>query len=275
TLDRVCEVKEYGSGFVVDLNNRTCTCGYYTLSGIPCLHCIAAVAFLRLDLEEFIHDLYKCSRVAKAYSYGVPALVGRQGWPHATGYTVLPPPGRRLPGRPKKARRKELTELKGQQRKNGVGTQLRRTGMIMHCRSCTKPGHNARKCLNDGVDAAMNEGPAGEPNEGYAADVDLEDRNVRPRTDRPIPNRLAGNGVQRRKNHCGTCTVLGHNARKCPTKQGVQVVTMNETDRRTVDREVAIAQNGVGITHFTDTGNTYFAVCCTFETFHLCGYVSS
>ncbi|CAN1299622.1 hypothetical protein LINPERPRIM_LOCUS24272 [Linum perenne] len=148
TLDRVCEVKEYGSRFVVDLNNRTCTCGYYTLSGIPCLHCIAAVAFLRLDLEEFVHDLYKCSRVAKAYSYGVPALVGRQGWPHATGYTILPPPGRRLPGRPKKARRKELAELKGQQRKNGVGTQLRRTGMIMHCRSCTKPGHNARKCPN-------------------------------------------------------------------------------------------------------------------------------
>ncbi|CAN1122797.1 hypothetical protein LINPERPRIM_LOCUS2897 [Linum perenne] len=148
TLDRVCEVKEYGSGFVVDLNNRTCTCGYYRLSGIPCLHCIAVVAFPMLDLEEFVNDLYKCSRVAKAYSYGVPALVGRQGWPHATGYTVLPPPGRRLPGRPKKARRKELAELKGQQRKNGVGTQLRRTSMIMHCRSCTKPGHNARKCLN-------------------------------------------------------------------------------------------------------------------------------
>ncbi|CAN1779293.1 hypothetical protein LINPERHAP1_LOCUS14696 [Linum perenne] len=131
--------------------------------------------------------------------------------------------------------------------------------------------------LNDGADAAMNEGPAGEPNqgpavepnEGYAADVDLEDRNVRPRTDRPIPNRLAGNGVQRRKNRCGTCTVLGHNARKCPTKQGVQVVTMNETDRRTVDREVAIAQNGVGITHFTDTGNTYFATGGGHRTSHM------
>ncbi|CAN1216964.1 hypothetical protein LINPERPRIM_LOCUS851 [Linum perenne] len=249
-----------------------------------------SVAFLRLDLEEFVHDLYKCSRVAKAYSYGVPALVGRQGWPHATGYTVLPPPGRRLLGRPKKARRKELAELKGQQRKNGVGTQLRRTGMIMHCRSCTKPGHNARKCPNkgvneaaaapgpnDGAGAAMNEGsvgepnqgPAVEPNEGYAADVDLEDRNVRPRTNRPIPIRLAGNGLQRRKNLCGTCGILGHNARKCPTKQGVQVVTMNETDRRTVDREVAIAQNGVGITHFDDTGNTYFATGGGHRTRHM------
>ncbi|CAN1812972.1 hypothetical protein LINPERHAP1_LOCUS26705, partial [Linum perenne] len=223
-------------------------------------------------------------------SYGVLALVGMQGWPHATGYTVLPPPGRRLSGRPKKARRKELAELKGQQRKNGVGTQLRRTGMIMHWRSCTKPGHNARKCPNkgvteaaaapgpnDGVDAAMNEGPAGEPNEGpavepnegYAADVDLEDRNVRPRIDRPIPIRLAGNGVQRRKNRCGTCGVLGHNARKCPTKQRVQVVTMNETDRRTVDREVALTQNGVGITHFDDNGNTYFATGGGHRTRHM------
>ncbi|CAN1184928.1 hypothetical protein LINPERHAP2_LOCUS37249 [Linum perenne] len=148
TLDKVCEVNEYGSGFAVDLNNRTCTCGYYTLLGIPCLHSIAAVAYLRLDLDDFIHDLYKCSRVAKSYNYGVPALVGKQAWPDATGYTVLPPPGRRLPGRPKKARRKELAELNGQQRKKGVGTCLKRTGMIMHCRACTKPGHNARKCPN-------------------------------------------------------------------------------------------------------------------------------
>ncbi|CAN1292633.1 hypothetical protein LINPERPRIM_LOCUS21669 [Linum perenne] len=148
TLDKVCVVKEYGSGFIIDLNNRTCTCGYYTLSGISCLHSIATVAYLRLDLDEFVHGMYNFSRVAKAYSYGLPVLVGKQAWPHATRYIVLPPPRNRLPGRSKKAHRKELAELKGQQRKNGVGTCLGRKFMIMQCRTCTKPGHNARKCEN-------------------------------------------------------------------------------------------------------------------------------
>ncbi|CAN1135927.1 hypothetical protein LINPERPRIM_LOCUS20785 [Linum perenne] len=53
-------------------------CGYYTLLGIPCLRSIASVSYLRLDLEEFVHDLYKCSSVAKAYSYDVPTLVGNK-----------------------------------------------------------------------------------------------------------------------------------------------------------------------------------------------------
>ncbi|CAN1786850.1 hypothetical protein LINPERHAP1_LOCUS17390 [Linum perenne] len=131
------------------------------------------------------------------------------------------------------------------------------------------PNDGAGAAMNEGSVGEPNQGPAVEPNEGYAADVDLEDRNVRPRTNRPIPIRLAGNGLQRRKNLCGTCGILGHNARKCPTKQGVQVVTMNETDRRTVDREVAIAQNGVGITHFDDTGNTYFATGGGHRTRHM------
>ncbi|CAN1317729.1 hypothetical protein LINPERPRIM_LOCUS30539 [Linum perenne] len=264
TLDMVCEVKEYGLGFVVDLNNRTCSCGYYTLSGIPCVHAVAAISYLRLTVEDFVHELYKCARVAKAYGYGVPAIVGRQAWPKADGYAILPPPGRRMPGSPKKAHRKELAELQGVSRKSGPGMCLRRYGMVMHCRNCSKPGHNARACPDKGVDAHVRNTnpPITEVNEDAT-----HSRNVRRRIEDELGNTAEvqpliqpdGDVPQRRKNRCGTCGNLGHNARKCPTKHGVQVVTMNETDRRVVDREVAIAQNGVGVTYFPHTGNTYFA----------------
>ncbi|CAN1269705.1 hypothetical protein LINPERPRIM_LOCUS13679, partial [Linum perenne] len=93
-----------------------------------------------------VHDLYKIERVSQAYGYGVPALVGRQAWPRAEGYDVLPPKVRRMPGRPKKARQREAAELIGRPRRSGGGVQLSRRGMIMHCRNCKGEGHNSRNC---------------------------------------------------------------------------------------------------------------------------------
>ncbi|CAN1173994.1 hypothetical protein LINPERHAP2_LOCUS31014 [Linum perenne] len=124
TLNDVCEVKEYGKGFVVNMKNNTCSCGYYTLSGIPCTHAVAAIGFLRLKIEDHVHDQYKVERVAQAYGYGVPALIGRQAWPDAQGYDVLPPKSKRQPGQPKKARKKEPAKLEGRPRRSGPGRAL-------------------------------------------------------------------------------------------------------------------------------------------------------
>ncbi|CAN0906221.1 hypothetical protein LINGRAHAP2_LOCUS24124 [Linum grandiflorum] len=140
------EVKEFDKGFVVHLMDRTCTCGYYTLFGIPCTHAVAAIAYMRLNVDEFVHKLYHTEKVAAIYRYGLPALVGRQHWPYTYGLIVLPPPGKRMPGRPKVARRKELAELKGQPRRQGPGTCLGRQGNLIVCRRCKQPGHNARSC---------------------------------------------------------------------------------------------------------------------------------
>ncbi|CAN1820236.1 hypothetical protein LINPERHAP1_LOCUS29026 [Linum perenne] len=60
------------------MEKDTCSCGYFQLSGIPCTHAIDASGFLRLRIEDHVHDLYKIERVSQAYGYGVPALVGRQ-----------------------------------------------------------------------------------------------------------------------------------------------------------------------------------------------------
>ncbi|CAN1189912.1 hypothetical protein LINPERHAP2_LOCUS40179 [Linum perenne] len=76
TLNGVCEVKEFGDGYVVDLRNNTCSCGYFTLSGIPCNHAVAAIAFMHLNLEEHVDLVYHIERVMQAYGDGVPAIVG-------------------------------------------------------------------------------------------------------------------------------------------------------------------------------------------------------
>ncbi|CAN1290236.1 hypothetical protein LINPERPRIM_LOCUS20607 [Linum perenne] len=108
------------------MGQNVCSCGYFALSGIPCTHVVAAIGFLRLRVEYHINDIYKTTRVAQAYGNGIPALVGIQAWPLAVGFDVLPPRGRRMPGRPRKARRKEPIKLEGRPRSSEPGAQLSR-----------------------------------------------------------------------------------------------------------------------------------------------------
>ncbi|CAN1782361.1 hypothetical protein LINPERHAP1_LOCUS15779 [Linum perenne] len=273
TLNGVCEVKEFGDGYVVDLRNNTCSCGYFTLSGIPCNHAVAAIAFMRLKLEDHVDPVYHTERVMQAYGYGVPAIVGRQAWPPAEGYDVLPPLGKRMPGRPKKVRRKEAAELQGRPRKSAPGFHLSRRGMIMHCRTCRREGHNSRNCPDAEQPMADPLAEAVPPGATVGA---VDDMSVRPRTEGrtntdPVHVReeaainpqvgeaSAAQRPARKKSKCKTCGFTGHNSRTCPSKSGVQPMAMNVQARRVVERETGIAQTGYGVAYFPETGNTYFA----------------
>ncbi|XP_062085362.1 uncharacterized protein LOC133791449 [Humulus lupulus] len=69
-----------GSALVVDLEFRTCTCRRFQLSGLPCGHALAIIWFMG--------DM----------------------WPQTGLNPIDPPPETKLPGRPKKARRRETDE---------------------------------------------------------------------------------------------------------------------------------------------------------------------
>ncbi|CAN1185210.1 hypothetical protein LINPERHAP2_LOCUS37420 [Linum perenne] len=275
TLNSICEVNEYGDGYVVDMRNNTCSCGYFTLSGIPCTHAVAAIGFLRLKVEDHVHELYKTERVALAYGYGIPALVGRQAWPIASGLHVLPPQCKRMAGRPKKARRKEPAELQGRPRRSGTGRRLDGRGMAMHCRTCGQEGHNMRNCPDNITVPGNNQGANLMPEptvpvvpENYEEGATSTRRNPRrraifadePERADPIPMEVGSGGREqsRRLNKCRSCGFHGHNSRTCPKRAGVQPVTMPVQNRRIVEREVNVANTGFGVAYFPETGNTYF-----------------
>ncbi|XP_057779416.1 uncharacterized protein LOC130997994 [Salvia miltiorrhiza] len=129
--------------FVVDINANSCTCRYWDLTGIPCIHAVSALHWMGRDPVEMVHDYYSVSRFLKAYESGLVPIRGESMWPEVEGFKVKPPAVRRMPGRPKKKRIRSANEREGRN-----PTQLSRGGMIMTCRRCGDAGHNKRNCQN-------------------------------------------------------------------------------------------------------------------------------
>ncbi|KAK4431573.1 hypothetical protein Salat_0919400 [Sesamum alatum] len=76
----------------------------------------------------------------KAYKYSIHPVPDPTFWPHGVDVspTLLPPVIKRMPGRPKKSRRKEQAE-----EPNAV-----RRSNIVKCKVCNELGHNRRTCSN-------------------------------------------------------------------------------------------------------------------------------
>ncbi|KAK1403704.1 hypothetical protein POM88_003309 [Heracleum sosnowskyi] len=66
-------------------------------------------------------------------------LQGTIYWPKTGFPDIVPPKVRRMPGRPKRHRRREQGE-------DGGGHKLGKKGVMMHCSQCLKAGHNKSTC---------------------------------------------------------------------------------------------------------------------------------
>ncbi|CAN0888679.1 hypothetical protein LINGRAHAP2_LOCUS15906, partial [Linum grandiflorum] len=100
--------------------------------------------------------------------------------------------------------------------------------------------NEARENLNE----AVNEVNAGDDNSDNG--VGNQNRAARPR--------------RTRRTRCGHCGVLGHNARNCLMRVGVQAVVDPSTTRHVRRREEQVAMQGVGVYNDHITGNMYFRV---------------
>ncbi|CAN0889343.1 hypothetical protein LINGRAHAP2_LOCUS16067, partial [Linum grandiflorum] len=180
----------------------------------------------------------------KAYRFGLPPLVGKQAWPETIGLTVYPPKSVRLPGRPRTERRKEAGELGSRPTRNGSGTEVLRTGLIMHCRRCGAEGHNVRRCTEP-VPAQTHEPqpppasttptPLGRPPRAARTEPSDTRRQTRNTTRNAQPDPQAGFPTiqtERRKRRCSLCSGDNHNARTCLRQRGIQANQVQPTSRR-------------------------------------------
>ncbi|KAL2925959.1 Plastocyanin [Bienertia sinuspersici] len=149
------QVSHNMENYRVDLNERTCTCRVWDLTGIPCCHCVAAVYFCHKNAEDYVDACYTKEVYSKAYEHSIPPLESERYWP-ALDFPLDPPPIKIGPRRPRKNRIKDPFE---NPKKPG---RLTKHGVEMSCTVCKEKGHNKRGCKNRDQ-AGTSEQPAKRP----------------------------------------------------------------------------------------------------------------
>ena len=133
--------------FRVDLNARTCDCNRWQLTGLPCPHAVACILSRDLQLLDYVHNWYKKGTFLKAYETPMNPMPGPNLWKKTSAIPPKPPAPSKLPGRPKKCRRKEPEEVRAAR----TGTsKLRRTYVSMTYQICGGKDHNRVGCPNKG-----------------------------------------------------------------------------------------------------------------------------
>lgn len=90
---------------------------------------------------NIISHWYKKEIFAGAYNHYIKGLNGIDQLPETEGIKPLPRIVRRMPGRPKHKRKKDVGE-----KDNGNRIRLSQVGRVMHCKLCKEFGHNIRGC---------------------------------------------------------------------------------------------------------------------------------
>ncbi|XVF44774.1 hypothetical protein PTKIN_Ptkin02bG0150900 [Pterospermum kingtungense] len=114
----------------------------------------------RGDLDDYVSKWFHPQTFLKAYKYALQPIKGPHEWKRSGLEPILPPPARKMPGRPKTSR----TKLKGEPKTKGG--HLSRAGNINTCSLCKKEGHNKRRCpfKASGSAKEINQEPAIEKN---------------------------------------------------------------------------------------------------------------
>ncbi|KAL4295530.1 hypothetical protein GQ457_12G008710 [Hibiscus cannabinus] len=94
---------------VVNLDNHSCSCRKWDLTGIPCMHAISVILMRQERPENYVSHYYSKDMQLQIYSNMVKPLRGPKQWAnHGPNETVIPPIIRRPVGRPKKTEKKKL-----------------------------------------------------------------------------------------------------------------------------------------------------------------------
>lgn len=132
-------VKDYQH--IVDINAKSCDCRRWQLTGVPCSHAIACLRHERIAPESVLHACYSVHSFGTAYGFNIWPCKDKLDWEKVNGPQVMPPLYEKKVGRPPKSRRKQPHEVQGRN-----GPKLSKHGVVMHCRHCSEPNHNAGGC---------------------------------------------------------------------------------------------------------------------------------
>ncbi|KAH7859911.1 hypothetical protein Vadar_007022 [Vaccinium darrowii] len=126
--------------YSVNLNEQSCSCRRWELTGIPCEYGALVIAMEGGQPEDHVSDWYSKNTFLTSYNHILHPMNGQDMWEKSGKPPIQPPEFKRQTGRPRKSRRREADEP----RKNPL--KLSRVGVKMTCQKCGKQGHNKRTC---------------------------------------------------------------------------------------------------------------------------------
>jgi hypothetical protein len=127
--------------FTVNLEDRTCLCRLWQLSGLPCPHTICSIYYAGRCLEDFVAKCYFIEEYNKTYAHCLQPVEGMAFWPVSDRAKPLPPKYVRMPERPKTERKRQ----DGEKKKPTQG-RLSKKGVVIRCNVCKETGHNKTTC---------------------------------------------------------------------------------------------------------------------------------
>ncbi|XP_016191841.2 uncharacterized protein LOC107632689 [Arachis ipaensis] len=138
----VYEVQRLPVKVSVDLGRRTCSCSLWLLTGLPCRHACAAIAYQNCRAEDFAHNWLTMRAYNLAYQWTVQPVPSQEYWEKVNHYPLLPPVYRKPIGRPTKKR----DSRRDGPRENPDPHRAKRRYDPIKCKYCLKTGHNSRGC---------------------------------------------------------------------------------------------------------------------------------
>ncbi|XP_074295497.1 uncharacterized protein LOC141623303 [Silene latifolia] len=136
------EVIHNGVSHAVNIDQKTCSCRSWDLTGIPCCHGMSALLYMRIQPETTLPKWYTLQTYKQTYSNFLKPVPGNTFWVREGEGMVLPPDivKSKLGGTRRKARRRDPDEVPKNKSK------YCRKGLPTKCGNCGEQGHDKRKC---------------------------------------------------------------------------------------------------------------------------------
>jgi hypothetical protein len=137
------EVRDKKWRFTVDLVQKTCSCRYWQVSGIPCRHACAALFTMSDEPNNYINACFSIDQYKATYQHVLQPVEHESVWPVSPNPRPLPPRVKKMPGRPQTKRRMDPSERVNSNHKSS------RVGIQIRCGRCQGSGHNKKTCSVD------------------------------------------------------------------------------------------------------------------------------
>ncbi|RYR57145.1 hypothetical protein Ahy_A05g022886 [Arachis hypogaea] len=130
------EVHGRPTNHVVDLEKRLCTCQFWMLTGIPCIHACTALARVNKHPEDFCYKLITMESYKETYKYHINPIPGQAFWKQSQYNRPLAPPIKKKPGNLQTKRRKDSDENTSFSKKSKPCTAMKRQLRPFTCKYC-------------------------------------------------------------------------------------------------------------------------------------------